>query len=88
MRYVLNRCVVSKKMEGRSFGLPLTASLPEFRASTALPFSKMGVDFAGPLFMKGKSEQMRKVYIALFTCCITRVVHLELVEDLSIETFK
>ena len=38
--------------------------------------------------MKGKDEQMRKVYIALFTCCVTRAVHLELVEDLCIEIFK
>ena len=56
--------------------------------STAPPFSKTGVDFAGSLFVKGKGKQMRKVYIALFTCCVTRAVHLELVEDLSTETFK
>ena len=31
---------------------------------------------------------MRKSYFALFTCCVTRAVHLELVEDLSVETFK
>lgn len=34
--------------------------------------------------MKDKSNEMRKVYVALFTCCVTRAVHLELVEDLSI----
>ena len=78
VKYVLNRCVICKKMEGRSFGRPPAASLPEFRVSTAPPFSKTGVDFAGPLFVKGKDKQMRKVYIALFTCCVTRAVHLEL----------
>ena len=88
MKYVLNRCAICKKMEGRSFGRPPAASLPEFRVSTAPPFSKTGVDFAGPLFVKGKDKQMKKVYIALFTCCVTRAVHLELVEDLSTETFK
>ena len=31
---------------------------------------------------------MRKSYFALFTCCVTRAVHLELVVDLSVETFK
>ena len=88
VKYVLSRCVICRKMEERSFGRPPAASLPEFRVSIAPPCSKTGVDFAGPLFVKGKGKQMRKVYIALFTCCVTRAVHLELVEDLSTESFK
>ena len=83
VKYVLNRWVVCK-MEGKSLGPPPTASLPDFRVNKAPPFSKTGVDFAGPSFVKDKSNEMRKVYVALFTCCVTRAVHLELVEDLSI----
>ena len=30
---------------------------------------------------------MKKVYITLFSCCVTRALHLDLVEDLSAETF-
>ena len=30
---------------------------------------------------------MTKAYIALFTCCVTRVMHLELVTNLSTATF-
>ena len=63
-------------------------SLPDFPVNKAPPFSKTGFDFAGPLFVKDKSNEMRKVYVALFTCCVTRAVHLELVEDLSVKTFK
>ena len=31
---------------------------------------------------------MEKVYIALFSCCVTRAVRLELVEDLSAAAFR
>lgn len=86
VKRVLNQCVVSKKLEGRSFAQPPTASLREFRVKPAPPFSRVGVDFAGPLFVKAKNGQMRKVYITLFTCCVTTAVHLELVDDLSVET--
>ena len=55
---------------------------------TAPTFTRVGVEFARPLFVKAKNGQMRKVYITLFTCRVTRAVHLELVDDLSVETFK
>ena len=79
---------LARRLKADHFTQPPTASLPEFRVRPAPPFSKVGVDFAGPLFVKGMGAQMGKSYFALFTCCVTRAVHLELVEDLSVETFK
>ena len=47
-----------------------------------------GVDFAGPLSIKTQGlVTMKKVWICLFTCCVTRVVHLEIVPDLSADSF-
>lgn len=37
--------------------------------------------------VRGKKGEMEKVYIALFSCCVIRAVHLELVEDLSAAPF-
>ena len=68
--------------------IPPTAALPNFRVREAPPFSRVGVDFAGPLYVKQKSGEMDKAYIALFSCCVTRAVRLELVEDLSTATFR
>ena len=63
--------------------------MPEFRAKEAAPFSKVGIDLAGPLFVKDlKSKDMHKVYIAIFSCCVTTAIHLKLVNDLSAETFR
>ena len=50
----------------------------------------MGVDFAGPLFVKSnlkENPETTKVYIALFTCITSQAVHLELVPSLDAPTF-
>ena len=86
VKRVVGSCVVCKKHNGKAYGAPAQADLPEFRVQQSPPFSKVGVDFAGPLFAKEGSD-MVKVYIALFTCCVTRAVHLDLVRNLSTPCF-
>ena len=82
MKKVINGCFFCRKLEGKPYSLPPTAPLPDFRVTQVLPFRNVGVDFAGPLYVKGARGQMNKVYITLFTCCVTRAVHLELIENL------
>ncbi|GBN43714.1 hypothetical protein AVEN_78783-1 [Araneus ventricosus] len=48
------------------------------------PFSIVGIDFGGPLYTKNSDN---KNYIVLFTCIVIRAVHLELVDNLTTETF-
>jgi hypothetical protein len=52
-------------------------------------FSKFGIDFAGPLYVKDiyRRVDMNKCYIAVFTCASTRAIHLELVPDLTTDSF-
>ena len=84
---IISECVICKKEQGKPYQAPPAAALPDFRVKQAPPFSKVGVDFAGPLYVKGENGQMTKAYIALFTCCVTRAIHLEMVRDLSTATF-
>ena len=49
--------------------------------------ANVGIDFAGPLYVKEKGGSMCKCYITVFSCCFTRAVHLELVPDLSTTAF-
>ena len=56
------------------------------RVSDEPPFSHTGIDFAGPLYVKSDS-QLDKAYVCLFTCSLTRAVHLELTPDLSVKSF-
>ena len=50
------------------------------------PFSTTGVDFTGALYVRDSIGE-RKVYICLFICACTRAIHLELVCNLSVDSF-
>ena len=56
------------------------------RIKQGKPFDITGVDFTGALYVKTLQGE-DKVYICLFTCGLTRAVHLEVVTDLNVETF-
>ena len=79
VKRIVGKCVTCKRLEGKSYGRASQADLPEFRVRQAAPFSQVGIDFAGPIFVKQDQggNCSSKVYIALFSCCVTRAIHLE-----------
>lgn len=85
VRKVVSRCWFCRKFKARP-GQQTTAPLPKDRITQSPPFEVTGVDFAGPLYVKTQSS-MAKAYVALFTCAVTRAIHLELVSDMSTEHF-
>ena len=87
VRKIVHQCTTCKRIQGLPYRAPERSQLPEFRVHEGVPFTSVGIDFAGPLYVKSKSRSSKKVYLALFTCGTTRAVHLELVPDLATETF-
>ena len=85
-RRVLSKCVVCR----RSFGNSLTqmmADLPSDRVSPDLPpFTNTGVDFFGPFHVK-QGRSLVKRYGVLFTCLVTRAVHIEMAVSLDTDAF-
>ncbi|XP_070854715.1 uncharacterized protein [Drosophila suzukii] len=66
------------------------ADLPSVRVTQALPFVNTGCDYAGPIFLKDakvRKPRISKGYICLFVCMVTSAINLELVTDLTTETF-
>ncbi|KRX18414.1 hypothetical protein T07_14595 [Trichinella nelsoni] len=61
--------------------------LPLERLEPTFPFHQVGLDFAEPLHVREKNQAIKKVYICLFTCMVTHVVHLELVTDMTTTCF-
>ena len=88
VRSVLLSCRNCHLFRARPFHLQQPAPLPRSRVTPARPFSRTGVDFAGPLLVKkGRDSEPTKAYIAVFTCAVVRAVHLEMVSSLSTEDF-
>uniref|UniRef100_A0A1I7VUM8 Integrase catalytic domain-containing protein n=1 Tax=Loa loa TaxID=7209 RepID=A0A1I7VUM8_LOALO len=61
-------------------------NLPEIRVNQSGAFENVGFDYLGPLSIKTKGG-ISKRWIALFTCFITRAIHLEIADNLPAETF-
>ena len=88
VKQIISKCVVCRRYEGLPFKAPPAPPLPKFRVNEAPPFMYTAVDFAGPLYLRGTNDsEGRKVWICLFTCCVTRAIHLELVNELSTVAF-
>ncbi|XP_054720923.1 uncharacterized protein LOC129230545 [Uloborus diversus] len=82
---VIKKCLICQKYLSKAAN-QITAALPLDRSNTSPPFSVCGLDFAGPIYVKSSTE-VRKSYIVLFICAITRSIHLELVSVMTTDSF-
>jgi hypothetical protein len=86
VKSVLKKCYTCRRVEGGPYRMPDMPPLPKLRVSESTPFFRTGLDYLGPLFIKTEKDP-KKVWICLFTCLVTRAVHLEMVEDMTTEEF-
>lgn len=86
VKAVLRQCTICRRHEGGPYTMPMMPPLPKCRVSESVPFTYTGIDYFGPMFIKNKSES-QKTWICLFTCLVTRAVHLELLHNMSAEQF-
>ena len=85
----LRKCVICAKVKAKTM-VQKMANLPSARVNPTLPFFETGLDYAGPVLLhqsKGRGVKTTKGYIALFICLSTKAVHLELVGDLTTDSF-
>ena len=87
VRRVCKRCVVCRHAKTKPLQQKM-GILPEERICPAFAFSDVGVDFTGPIYLKGYDcKTMKKAYICIFTCTHSRMIHLELTNNMSTEEF-
>lgn len=86
VKSTLRPCIICKRFQGHSYKAAPVTNLPVFRTREARPFQITGVDLTGALYVRSGGNTT-KVYIALFTCAVSRAVHLEMVCDLTADAF-
>lgn len=95
VKRITHLCKAPKCRKGVPLSQRMGALPPERSDHSQNCFETTGMDFFGPLFVKHDCAEVEcphkltesKVYVCLFTCFTSRAVHLELVSDLTTETF-
>jgi hypothetical protein len=84
---IVKECVTCRKLRKPPHET-LMADLPPERLKVfSPPFTTTGVDLFGPFQLKYGYKKKIKAWGALFTCATTRAIHLEIVENLSTQSF-
>lgn len=86
VKSVVKSCSICRRHEGGPYKLPPMCVFPKARVTEAMPFMRVGLDYLGPLVVKSCDDR-KKVWICLFTCLVTRAIHLQLVCDMSTTEF-
>ena len=86
VKSVLDQCVTCKKQHSHSFKTPSPPDLPKERVNLEIPFEAIGVDYTGSITVSLNGQDL-KMYIVLFTCAASRAIVLDIVEDLTADSF-
>lgn len=86
VKSILNKCNTCKRIQTRPYKTPDPPDLPTERVTLTRPFKTVGIDYTGALTIK-LGDKEHKVYIVLFTCASSRAVSLDIVEDLTANSF-
>ncbi|MEE9353165.1 MAG: hypothetical protein V3U94_01940, partial [Candidatus Thorarchaeota archaeon] len=81
----IHKCVKCRRMRRRVEEQRM-ANLPEERVEPSPPFTFCGMDCFGPFRVKeGRKEHKR--YGLLFTCMSSRAIHIEILDDMTTDSF-
>lgn len=80
MIHKCNACARERAKPGGAQEAPLPFSRLE---AFTTPFKHIGLDYFGPFVIRITKKMTSKAWVALFTCSVTRAVHLEVVNALT-----
>ena len=86
VRSTIRKCHLCKLYDSSPYKPSAAPDLPQYRVEITPPFTNTGTDHMGPLYVReiyNPKGELHKCYIALFSCCVTRMVHLEIQPNLE-----
>ena len=88
IRHVVSKCYECQKANSRR-GSQIMAPLPKSRVCFEPPFSRVGVDYTAKFDIKAtiRGAKVQPCYAVIFTCFVTRAIHVELVLSNEAEGF-
>ena len=88
IKKILNKCIPCRKVHGKT-STQFMANLPAERLDDTLPpFSNTGTDYFGPISVsRGRGRCKEKRYGVIFTCLVSRAIHLEIAYSLDTDSF-
>lgn len=85
VKSVLRNCLSCKRFKPVAETSPF-APLPRDHITEASPSLVVALDFCGPLCTRYTAATSKKAHILMFSCAVTRAIHLELTTDMTTTT--
>ena len=82
---MIHECVTCRRLRAKVQEQKM-ADLPEDRLTPTPPFTYCGVDYFGPWYVKEGRKELKR-YGVLFTCLVTRAIHLEVANSLETDSY-
>lgn len=86
-RIVHSKCLKCRRYNAVPYRAPEISPLPQFRIQpSSHPFENTGIDVFGPIYVYSTASMNKekiKRWVLLFTCLVTRAIHLEVLENLD-----
>ena len=86
-RKVIKSCKGCRRFRAKAFAAPPPGKLPIDRTEGSEAFEVVGVDFAGPLKYRKSKKQEGKAYLIVYSCSLTRALHLEVLTSMETTEF-
>ena len=81
----IHKCVICRRLR-RPMEEQKMSDLPEDRVEPSPPFTFCGMDCFGPFVVRDGRKECKR-YGLLFTCMSSRAIHIEMLEDMSTDSF-